>query len=48
MLGVSVLEDLIRISSEGPPVADFDPVPQLLVGFHGTSLKGNAQDDHTF
>ena len=29
MLSVSLLEDLIRISSEGPPVADFDPAPAV-------------------
>lgn len=26
-LAVSLLEDLIRISAEGPPVAEFDPTP---------------------
>ena len=28
-LSVSVLEDLIRLSSEGPPVAEFDPTPAV-------------------
>ena len=28
-LGVSVLEDLIRISAEGPSVNDFDPAPAV-------------------
>lgn len=40
MLGVSVLEDLIRISSEGPPVADFDPAPAVARWFSRDKSKG--------
>ena len=40
MLGVSVLEDLICISSEGPPVADFDPAPAVARWFSRDKSKG--------
>ena len=40
MLGVSLLEDLICISSEGPPVADFDPAPAVARWFSRDKSKG--------
>ena len=39
-LSVSVLEDLIRLSSEGPPVADFDPAPAVDRWFARDKSKG--------
>ena len=47
-LSVLVLEDLIRLSSEGPSVADFDPAPAVIVDLLGTSQKENAQGGLTF
>lgn len=39
-LSVSVLEDLIRLSSEGPPIADFDPAPAVDRWFARNKSKG--------
>ena len=39
-LGVSVLEDLIRISAEGPSVNDFDPAPAVDEWFTRDESKG--------
>ena len=39
-LNVAVLEDLIRLSSEGPPVADFDPAPAVNRWFERDKSKG--------
>ena len=39
-LSVSVLEDLIRLSSEGPPVAEFDPSPAVNQWFERDRSKG--------
>ena len=39
-LSVSVLEDLIRLSSEGPPVAEFDPTPAVNRWFERDRSKG--------
>lgn len=41
-LGGSVLEDLIHISSEGPPVADFDPYPAVDRWFSQDKSKGEC------
>ena len=39
-LNVSVLEDLIRLSSEGPPVSEFDPTPAVNRWFERDRSKG--------
>ena len=39
-LNVVVLEDLIRLPSEGPPVADFDPAPAVNRRFERNKSKG--------
>ena len=39
-LNVSVLEDLIRLSSEGPPVSEFDPTPAVDRWFERDRSKG--------
>ena len=39
-LSVSVLEDLIRLSSEGPPVAEFDPTSAVNRWFERDRFKG--------
>ena len=39
-LNVSVLEDLIRLSSEGPPVSEFDPMPAVDRWFERDRSKG--------
>lgn len=46
-LSVSVLEDLIRLSSEGPPVAEFDPTPTVNRWFERDRSKGErARQPH--
>lgn len=42
-ISVPVLEDLIRLSSEGPPVADFDPTPAVNQWFRRNKLKKKQQ-----
>ena len=39
-LSVSVLEDLIRLSSEGPPVSEFEPTPAVNRWFSREKSKG--------
>ena len=39
-LNVAVLEDLIRLSSDGPPVADFVPAPAVNCWFERDKSKG--------
>ena len=39
-LSVSVLEDLIRLSSEGPPVSEFNPTPAVNRWFSRDKSKG--------
>ena len=47
-LATSKLEDLIRITAEGPPVADFDPTSAVAKWFTRNKEAGERQQRPTF
>lgn len=42
-LGSSTLEDLIRVSAEGPPVSEYDPMPTVDKWFTRNREAGERQ-----